>query len=323
MRLVSVTIAKNEGDIIESFVRFNLQWFDHMLVVNHDSSDATGAILKALMAEGLPITVLHDASLAFTQGPTTTRLARRACSQLGADYVFLLDADEYVKCASRGALESAVARVANGKLASLAWQNYVVSETDDATEVDPAKRLRRRAIAEPVPEQKVVLSRGALTDLSWEVSPGNHFLTHTHTANRVAAMQSLDGACIAHFPLRDAAQCQRKALLGWLSHRLQNPIDIPAIEAADAATQNWHLRAMFRDCLSNPEFDTQRLAAMTWRMYVAKRVDAPSPADSDLVFDPLPVGHTLRYTTASSGSAVTALALWVDRLLTRIGEQMN
>jgi Glycosyl transferase family 2 len=322
MRLVSVTLAKNEADIIESFVRFNLQWFDHMVVLDHDSSDATPRILSALAAEGLPITVLHDRSLAFTQGPTTTRLARNACVQLGADFVFPLDADEFVKCESRSALESGLSRVPAGKLGSLAWQNYIVSDSDNGEEIDPAKRIRYRAAAETVPEQKVVLSRAVLTDPAWEVSPGNHFLASTRESNRVAAMHSLDTACIAHFPLRDTAQLQRKAILGWLSHRLQNPVDIASAESSKAVTQNWHLRAMFRDCLTTQAFGAAQLTEMAWKMYVAKDVNAAAPTAADFTLDPLRVSHNLRYTDASDSAALAALARWADRLLTRLGEGM-
>lgn len=322
MRLVSVTLAKNESDIIESFVRFNLQWFDHMVVLDHDSSDTTQRILRELATEGLPITVLHDRSLAFTQGPTTTRLARTACTQLDADYVFPLDADEFVKCASRSALESSLARVPAGKLGSLAWQNYIVNDSDNGEEIDPVRRIRYRAGAELVSEQKVILSRNALMDNGWEIGPGNHFLTSTRETNRVAAMHSLDTAAIAHFPLRDIAQFQRKAVLGWLSHRLQNPVDIAASDSNIALTQNWHLRAMFQNCLTAEALSAEQLAAMAWKMYVAKDANAPPPSRDDFTLDPLVVAHTLRYTTRASSDALATLARWSDRLLTRIGEKM-
>ena len=41
MRLVAVSIVKNEADIIEAFVRHTLAWVDHHLVFDHDSTDGT------------------------------------------------------------------------------------------------------------------------------------------------------------------------------------------------------------------------------------------------------------------------------------------
>jgi len=48
MRLVAVSIVKNEADIIEPFVRHTLAWVDHHLVFDHDSTDGTREILGAL-----------------------------------------------------------------------------------------------------------------------------------------------------------------------------------------------------------------------------------------------------------------------------------
>ena len=56
-RIVSITMVKNEADIVESFVRHTLSFSDAMLVMDHRSTDATGRILAALKAEGLPLQV--------------------------------------------------------------------------------------------------------------------------------------------------------------------------------------------------------------------------------------------------------------------------
>ncbi len=325
MRLVSVTIAKNEADIIEPFVRHHLQFFDRMLMVNHDSTDDTGEILRSLVAEGLPITIFEDKALAYMQGPRTTTLARQAVSAWGASYVFPLDADEFVKAPSRTTLQQAVASVPGNLLGALVWQNYLLPERDapDAADrIDPLARMTERAKVEPVVEQKIVLSAAALRDPSWEISPGNHYLTRLDGSSAVAAMRKLEGLALAHFPLRSAEQVQRKALLGWLSYRLQNPKDIPPLDSTTANAQFWHLREMIREVVKDSHFSNARIREMTWRYYVAKTRDVTANSAIETLHDPLPIAYALRYTSRNSGSAIAGVARWTDRLLTHLGSQM-
>lgn len=47
---VGVSMVKNEEDIIEAFVRYNLRFLDHILVVDNGSSDSTLLILKKMRA---------------------------------------------------------------------------------------------------------------------------------------------------------------------------------------------------------------------------------------------------------------------------------
>ena len=63
-----MTMIKNDGDIVEAFVRHHAMLFDHLVVLDHSSTDNTPAILRALQHEGLPLTVMRDESLSFQQG---------------------------------------------------------------------------------------------------------------------------------------------------------------------------------------------------------------------------------------------------------------
>src|SRR5687767_3070440 len=121
-------MASNEGDIIEAFARHNVRFLDALVVLDHASTDPTPAILASLVAEGLPIVVLHDPDRAFRQDQRQTYLARRYLAELDADFCFVLDADEFLKAPSRAGLEGSLAALPAGHAGAIALQNYVGPE---------------------------------------------------------------------------------------------------------------------------------------------------------------------------------------------------
>ena len=54
-KLISISMVRNENDVIESFVRHNLALMDEMHIIDHGSSDGTREILIQLKEEGLPV----------------------------------------------------------------------------------------------------------------------------------------------------------------------------------------------------------------------------------------------------------------------------
>ncbi len=97
MKLHGLARVKNEGDVIEEFVRYNLRFLDALIVVDNASFDGTLSVLEALRAEGLPLTVRHDPIVPKRQYETMTRLARESATETDWDFLFLLDADEFVR----------------------------------------------------------------------------------------------------------------------------------------------------------------------------------------------------------------------------------
>ena len=64
-KIFSISMVKNEMDIIESFVRYNTNVFDGMIIMDNGSTDDTLKILNLLAEEGLPIVVIEDAEKGF------------------------------------------------------------------------------------------------------------------------------------------------------------------------------------------------------------------------------------------------------------------
>lgn len=119
MRWAGFMRVRNEEDILEAAIRHNLSYLDRLVVVDHASDDATPAILDALLREGLPLAVERDGRLeAAPRDDDLAHLDRLL--EAGADLAFLLGADDFLRVASRGALEDAVASATPGARLRLA-----------------------------------------------------------------------------------------------------------------------------------------------------------------------------------------------------------
>ena len=108
MRLLALTMAKNERDVIELFVRHTLQFVDVMAIIDNVSTDGTSEILSELVHESLPMVVFRDPRPGYHQSERITTLYRNATRFFDVDFALSLDADEFIGAPSLPALESAL-----------------------------------------------------------------------------------------------------------------------------------------------------------------------------------------------------------------------
>ena len=281
MKLVAVSIVKNEADIIEAFVRHTHAWVDFHLVFDHDSTDGTREILAALVREGLPLALFTDDVLGNVQHIRSNHLARLAFASHGADWVLPLDADEILCAASRDALEQALAASPTGQPVTLPLCNYAPTLADDPHEPNPVRRLRHRRASES-PTVKVFIPRGLGVDPGVVAGKGNHAL---YRDGQPLTAQRLAHAQLAHFSLRTPHQHG----LRLLTAELQRLGRGRAHEGLD-----FHYRVGFQLLAEDPE-----------RFFATVR---QSPAG--LVEDPAPyLGGPLRYSGALNDLTRTARAL--------------
>ncbi len=281
MKLVAVSVVKNEADIIEAFVRHTGTWVDHHLVFDHDSTDGTREILAELVREGWPLALFTDDVLANLQHVRSNALARLAFDQQGADWVVPLDADEFLCAPNRTAFESALAAVPTGQAGTLAMRNYVPTPADDPREANPVLRLRHRRPGDST-TVKLVIPRSLGTDPGVTAGKGNHAL-YRGTAPLPASQ--LPSAWLAHFSLRSPHQ----QLMRVLTAELQKLARGRAHEGLDV-----HYRLGFQLLGEDPDrfFST-----------------VVEPADS-LTLEPVSyLGGPLRHSLALTDLARTARAL--------------
>jgi len=93
MKLVGVTIVRNEEDILPVSLNYHLaQGMDALLVADNGSTDRTPEVLRRLARD--PRIRCTQVDGAFRQTAVANDLIRRA-HQLGADWVLVFDADEF------------------------------------------------------------------------------------------------------------------------------------------------------------------------------------------------------------------------------------
>ncbi|ENU81550.1 hypothetical protein F975_00158 [Acinetobacter sp. ANC 3789] len=57
-------MVKNEEDIIENFIRWNMKFLDSLYIIDNNSTDGTVDIINQLISEGFNITLWVDNTLA-------------------------------------------------------------------------------------------------------------------------------------------------------------------------------------------------------------------------------------------------------------------
>jgi hypothetical protein len=203
MKLIAVSIVKNEADIIEAFVRHTHALVDHHLVFDHASTDGTRQILAELVREGLPLSLFTDDHLGKLQQQRSNHLARLACSDHQAEWVLPLDADEILVTPDRAALERELAGCPAGRPLRLTLLNYYPTTADDAAEVNPVRRLRHAART-PLRTPKVFVSRDLATDRAVSAGMGSHAL---YRSGQALPDHPASAECrLAHFSLRSPVQ---------------------------------------------------------------------------------------------------------------------
>jgi len=282
MILVGASMVKNCEDVIESFARHNLQFLDALVVIDNGSSDATRAILDALIVEGLPVVVLDDPEFAYYQSKRMTDLCRLVGLATAADFVFPLDDDEFIRASSRSDLELELSTLGQLDCALVPVQNYIPHAAGSGAFENPLASITMRLAVEDPQLYKVWIPKRVVQSETFFLEQGNHDVGEAAQAHRVV----LECSRIAHFPVRSPEQIVAKAIGGWLSYVARGDVD--------AHTMGFHWRRMYERFLNEPDIawsDLTELAANYARpegaalLTLRDCVDDPVPSVTHPVHD--------------------------------------
>jgi hypothetical protein len=222
-RVFSVSMVKNEADIIEAFVRYNLNVVDGMLIVDHSSSDRTNEILKNLLREGLPVFLSSFSTGEHVQGSIVSRLVYEAFDVHHADLVLPLDADEFLVAADQNPVppRQILNELSQGAIYNVFWRTFFPHESDHPQELLVPKRIRYRtdqlAPGLESARSKVIITRDVALRHRVHVGNGSHKLTNRRRVRNKIPHKDLDSLKLAHFPIRSIDQARSKVFIGWLN----------------------------------------------------------------------------------------------------------
>lgn len=220
MKFAVLAMVKNEVDIIESFVRHNLQFADEMFILDNGSTDNTFVILQHLKNEGLPIHLFIDETTGHQQQIISTNLLHDIKNKTDADVFMFLDADEFLCIHPKSPqyhqshdehkkfFQSELQKVKQCGSYAIKWLNYL---PDDNNQDDYINHLNEfyECNQTLLVHQKVIYARELLDNII--LSQGNHCLFYKNTSERIHQM-IFDDIALAHIPIRSPKQAINKIL---------------------------------------------------------------------------------------------------------------
>ena len=278
MKIVSITWARNEVDILESFVRHNARIVDRMVIVLHRTTDNSSIILEMLREEGMAIDIRTEERPLHHQTEVLTALMHELAQDEAPDWILPLDADEFLVSPENTDPREELEKLDRTTPCLLCWRTYVPTERDSPAEPDTVRRIIFRRSCEEPPFSKVLIPGTLAADGSVFLTPGNHgILRHTPDGEMPVNAMPASRLALAHYPVRSEPQLRRKILQGWPSIR-----DLPTRQPREA----YHWERLFARCSDPAPMSREELKEIAMH-YSADRNDPV-----DLVVDPLPRRYT-------------------------------
>lgn len=200
MKIVSLTMAGNESEIIESFVRYNSNFVDKMVIVSTCCIDNTAIIIRKLMAEGYNIEFIEEPVISFEQKYMDNKYMKMIAGREDMDLFIPLDADEFLTGDEnpRKILES----LPLDRIYEVYWKNYAMSQSDDAKEAFIPKRLKNYKVnykGNNIP--KVIIPIKMILDNNITLDIGHHGVMGENLK-----IEHLDKLKFAHYPTTSKEQ---------------------------------------------------------------------------------------------------------------------
>ncbi len=216
VRIAAIMMAKNECDIIEHCIRINLRSFDRIFVMDHNSTDSTKAILRLLIQEGLPLSLIETPTkdAAYHQGELMTRIMQDVAKTNSFDFIMPLDADEFLVYHEGRHPFTALHLLSPNEYGLVPWITYVPTIDSTGKQLPLAESFQPRD-REPRLYHKVVICNEMAK--SCRLNMGSHSLANVSQENAVF----INTMSLQHIPVRSSSQIISKALIGVNALRLK------------------------------------------------------------------------------------------------------
>jgi hypothetical protein len=210
MKLVMTLLARDEADIVESWLAFHLNaGADYIVATDNRSEDGTTDVLERYAREG-HLHLIREPGEDLRQDEWVTRMARLAATELGADWVINSDADEFWW--PRGASLSDVLAAVPERYGTVS--GFLRTFVPRPGEEPFAERMTVRfsalaPINDPASLYKPIRKVVHRAHPEIRLTRGNHAVVDSP----FAPLRGWFPIEVFHFPIRSLAQCEHKTRL--------------------------------------------------------------------------------------------------------------
>jgi len=307
MNTLAIAMIKNEADIVEAFVRHNLELLDLMVVIDNGSTDGTREILTSLQREGLPLVVFDDPIFGYYQSEKVTHVYRKVVPVFNPELVWFLDADEFIHAPSRAALDAAFAAVPAGNAVLLPWRTHLPDAQVDPARVlaDPLGAMPDRRRREEPTYFKVVVRRDPRDDERLVIEQGNHNV-HFIDGTR-PPVRAMEGVAVAHLPVRSVEQLSAKVINGWQAYLVKN-------RHAEVPTAGFQWQQLYERAVYGQGLDAATLTTVA--LDYAQSARAGRNRGDDAVRDAVPSRYgPLRYLHLARTNLLAKIAMNMESFI--------
>lgn len=199
MKIVSFTMVNNESEIIESFIRYNYNFVDEMIIIDNGCTDSTIKIIRNLIKEGYKIRIFDESLEAYDQYRLDNKYLNKIINENVADLIIPLDADEFLTGNEnpRKILES----LSLDRIYYVTWCWYVMTKEDKVDEAFIPKRMKfclsRPAwnYSDGTPVTKTIIPAKYYKKMGLTLSMGHHKVF----GNDKVKVVELDSLQLAHY----------------------------------------------------------------------------------------------------------------------------
>ena len=209
-------LVKNEADVIEQNILFHQQLgIKHFIITDHQSTDGTLEILKALQ-RSVDLMILEKSTSQFQQSQWTTEMAHLAVKEFNANWIFPNDADEFwVPHQGQSLINALEKEIQETQHTSLYTHRYnFLPESSHTLDSNPlhftckvSRHVHYDRLNSPysltlgnTPGKSIFRPKGLL-----QVRQGGHSIKHAVRSKKNASEIS-----VFHFPVRSFQQFRKK-----------------------------------------------------------------------------------------------------------------